>query len=86
MSTSLYYREIPREEEHFGYRLKFILAPRLWGHDGSLGSPWTTVGRDLIPFLEGIIVASKGEEVASEAKSLKDFIEEYDEIQIKLQG
>lgn len=85
MSTNLYYRPVPKEpkENCFAYELKFHLAPKLWEHDGSLSAGWTTVGKELIPFLEGLVSAGN-KEVSTEAKKLIDLIEKYDEVQLSL--
>lgn len=87
MSTNLYYRPVPKQpkESCFAYQLKFHIAPLLWEHDGSLSSEWTTVGKELIPYLKGLTSAGN-EEVSREAKKLIMLIEKYDEVQLSLQG
>lgn len=85
MSTNLYLRPIPPEDEAFAYELKFSLAPRLWGHDGSLSGDWTKVDRDLIPFLEGVLAgAPKDSERAKEALSLIKAIEKHGSVELRL--
>lgn len=40
MSTSLYWEPVVDKEQYLGKDLKWVLAPLLWEHDGSLsGSP-----------------------------------------------
>lgn len=36
MSTDLYYEKV-NKKDYLGKDLKYILAPILWGHDGTLG-------------------------------------------------
>ena len=86
MATNLYWATPSRRDRVLGYQLKFILAPRLWEHDGSLGSDHTPVGRDLIPFLEGVVAATGVREVKAEAQKLIDLIERYGEVEIWLEG
>lgn len=85
MSTNLYYRLVPKEpkESCFAYQLKFHIAEKLWGHDGSLPSGWTTIGKEWIPYLEGLVSAGN-KEVSSEAKKLISLLEKYDEVQLSL--
>ena len=87
MSTNLYYRPVPKEpkESCFAYQLKFHIAPKLWEHDGSLCSDWTTIGKEWIPFLEGLVSAGN-EEVSGEAKKLIELLNKYDEVQLALIG
>lgn len=82
MSSSLVWRPQSKDRD-LGYQLKFALAPHLWGHDGSLTSPWTEVGHDLIPFLRGVAAASN-DEVRKEAEKLIGLIEKHDTLEIRL--
>lgn len=87
MSTSLHWRPVPKEKKdsYLGYQLKFHIAEKLWGHDGSLNSEWEEVDSDWIPFLEGI--ASAGEkELAGEAEKLIELIKKHGAVQLSLIG
>lgn len=57
MSTSLYWRPLNAQGELIGYELKHALAERLWSQDGSLSTDWIEIGREELPFLEGIAAA-----------------------------
>lgn len=82
----MYWRPVPKlpKESCFAYQLKYHIAPKLWEHDGTLSEEWTTVGKELLPYLEGLVSAGN-EEVSSEAKKLIGLIEKYDEVQVCLQ-
>lgn len=72
MSTSLYWRPIPKEpkKHDLGY-LKFIIRDYL-----SNGDDWDgtiVVSKELIPFLDGLIVCADTH-IAADAKTLKDAI------------
>ncbi len=55
MSTSLYWSRVPvKPSENSLYSLKYVLAKKLWDSDGSGGQGYVIVGKELIPFLEGI--------------------------------
>lgn len=86
MSTSIYWRPKPKElkDSYLGYELKWHLRS-LWGHDGSLGSEWITVDKDLIPYLRGIESAGD-KNVSKQARKLIGLIEKHNEVQIKLEG
>lgn len=82
MSTSLYWRLIPEEpkEHSIGY-LKYVLAQRIWGEDGSCGQSPARVGADLIDFLEGIVAAAD-EDTAKNAQNLINAIQKYGEVEL----
>lgn len=57
MSTDLYWRPAPKDVpsgEDLPYALKKALARRLWGHDGSLRGGHIEVGKEIVPYLEGL--------------------------------
>mgnify|MGYP001558272910 CR=1 FL=1 len=83
MSTALYWRPcIQPSNQRLPTALKYVLGPRLFGHDGSLGGE-ATVGHELIPFLEGL-EASGTLEVRTGARQLIDLIEKYERIVLEL--
>lgn len=89
MSTSLYWREPPREPdgELLGYDLKWVIAKKYLDHDGTLQEDWFDVGKDVVPFLEGVIAATVGDEaLKKEAQELIDLIEKYGTVQLSLRG
>lgn len=86
MSTSLYWKEIPKEEENKNINsLKWILSEKIWGTDGSCGQPETKIGEELIPFLEGII-ATENDRFKDDAKSLLDAIKKHGNILLYSNG
>lgn len=87
MSVNLYYRPVPKEpkESCFAYALKFHIAPRLWEQDGSMSEGWTTINKEWIPYLDGIVSAEANEDVAKEAEKLIGLLNKYDEVQLSLQ-
>lgn len=57
MSTSLYWRPAPKDlppENYLPFALKHALAKRIWGHDGSLYGDEVLVGKEFLPYLEGL--------------------------------
>ena len=55
MSSSLAWCVVlPTENNYLPDQLKRKLSRRLWNTDGSCGDGRVTVGRDLIPYLEGL--------------------------------
>jgi len=93
MSTNLYYNTISKNK-NIGYAIKWILAPLIWEHDGSLGSEPTYINKDsefymndksirLYDFLLGL--TNKNDEIGKEAKILVDLLDKYDDgIEIQL--
>lgn len=80
MSTSLYWKPPVKEHSFVGTQIKYHLAPKLWGHDGTLSSEWTIIDKSLIPFLEKL----KGKEVRAEAQKLIKLIRKHGQIEISL--
>lgn len=86
MSTNLYWRPVGGDN-YLGYQLKFAIAERLWGHDGSLRGEWVTLDRDFISFLQGIAAASgRNEDLKKEADRLVELIHEHGEVEVSLRG
>lgn len=85
MSVNLYSRPVIKEPQGncIGYQLKFHLAPKLWGNDGTLHSDWVVVNSDLIPFLEGLESAGSSE-VKIESNLLIQLINKYGEVELSL--
>ena len=65
-------------------QLKYLLAPRLWDHDGSLRSPAIVVGEELILYLEGVKAATTIEDVYDGANRLINAITQYGRIQLRI--
>lgn len=85
MSTSLYWSRVPVEPaENSLYSLKHILAKKLWDSDGSCGENTLKVGKELIPFLEGIEMGNGSGDMGSDARKLINAIERYGEIQLSI--
>lgn len=91
MSKTVYYRPLPVEPEgkYLGYAIKKILVECLgktnsnWSQDGSLETNWTTIGKSMIPFLEGVSVAGS-EELSRQAKKLIDEIKKHEKVQVRI--
>jgi hypothetical protein len=83
MSTSLYWSRVPVEQTEYDlYSLKWALARKLWDSDGSCGESSIIVDKELIPFLDGIIVGNDNGDMAEDAKQLKNAIEDYGKVQL----
>ena len=56
MSSSLYWCPVPKPdpERTLDFDLKKKIAPRLWGHDGSIHGNKVEVGPAMVPYLEGL--------------------------------
>lgn len=86
MSTSLYWRPKPKEpkDTYLGYRIKYYLSKKLWGHDGSLVGEWTTVDKSWIPYLKGVNDATDDKELTEEIEKLFELLDKYGEIEVSL--
>lgn len=97
MSTNLYYEPAVERKEYLGKDLKRVIAPIIWGHDGSLGGSQEFVGKEttfwdedkseminLYQFLTGLSHAK--DSVGEEAKKTVELIDKYDGIFITLEG
>lgn len=83
MSTSLYWSRVPVEpKEESLYSLKWTLAKKLWDSDGSCGESTIVVGKELIPFLEGIVEGNGSGDMGRDAKKLIDAINQYGKVQL----
>lgn len=82
MSTSLYWSRLPEEpkEKSIG-GLKYILAHHVFENDGSC-SDSTVVGKELIPFLEGVVAGADDKDVRKQAAELIQAIKDY--VNVKL--
>lgn len=85
MSTSLYWRPSIPERNYLGKDLKFVIAPKYWGHDGSLGGDPYTFTADDVEYLSGI-KDSADKEVAGEAEALIELIKKYGAVEVWLEG
>lgn len=87
MASNLFWRPVNHDGECFAYELKFSLAERVWGHDGSSNSDWTEVGDNLIPFLEGVIAgAPPKSDRGKEAKELIKLIRKHGSVELALKS
>lgn len=93
MSTNLYYEPAVDKQKYLGKSLKYVIAPIVWGHDGTLHGEPELVKRDttfyrgddsivLYQFLKGI--AARKDDAAQEAKTLIELIDKYDSVFISL--
>ena len=85
MSTNLYWRPVPKADPgHHLDQIKYRIAPRLWGHDGSLHGDPVEIGQEMLGYLEGLHDAGS-ETVASEAQELIDAIRDYGAVELLIQ-
>lgn len=85
MSTSLYWSTLPVEpKENSIYSLKHILAKKLWDSDGSCSQDYVVVGKELIPFLEGIEVGNGSGDMGRDARKLISAIEKHGKVQLQI--
>lgn len=57
MSSSLYWRPAPKNvppARDLPESLKKRISQRLWGHDGSLNGDEIEIGKEMLPYLEGL--------------------------------
>ncbi len=90
MSTSLYWAIIPKKpEDRSLYELKRCLADKLWDSDGSSSQPEVIVDKQLIPYLEGIVAASRCDgklgDKGNDAKELINAIKEHGKVKLSIQ-
>jgi hypothetical protein len=72
------------EPQPVGYDIKWALAPKLWGHDGSLTGGWTEITASMVPFLEGVVAAGPETEQAAEARDLIRLLHLHGKIEVAL--
>lgn len=60
-------------------RLRHILARKLWDHDGSIADGPTALGRDMLPYLQGLADAD-----VEGAAELIAAIQKYVEIEVEI--
>jgi hypothetical protein len=86
MSTDLFYYPTPKPRQATLSRaLKYKIARKYWGHDGSIGGEPITLTMDDIPYLEGIRDASE-HDAADAAAALIAAIEHWGNVDIELRG
>lgn len=66
--------------------LRRTLAEKIWRTDGSSGTDYEIVGKELIPFLEGIVVGNGSGEMGKDAKKLIEAINKYGKVRICIHG
>lgn len=85
MSKSLYWEIIPTEPKRESiYDLKFVLAKKLWGSDGTMGEGPLTVGKELVPYLEGIVEGNGSGDMGRDAKKLMAAIQKYGKVNLSI--
>lgn len=84
MSFGLYWRPAPKEvppAHDLPVDLKYVLARRLWGHDGTLRGEAVLTGT-IIPYLEGIADARGNSDAAEGARELIKAIKEHGAVEL----
>jgi hypothetical protein len=83
MSTSLYWRLVPKPAEHgLSNELKYRISKRLWDHDGTLGSGWTTIGPEWLPYLQGLLDGAEGQALKTDVLTIIEMITTHGEIEL----
>lgn len=86
MSTNLYWRPVkPQKKNSLPNGLKYVLARRYWGSDGSISDGPSILIDEDIPFLEGVSLAGQGE-VKDGADMLIDLIQKHGEVEVWTEG
>ena len=86
MSTRLYWRPTHQPGDTLPTALKYVVARKWWGHDGTLGSePYTVSDKDR-DFLEGVMAATQNDETRDGARRLLALVEQYGEVDVWLQS
>lgn len=78
MSSSMYWRPAPKEEppaHDLPYELKHTVAQRFWNHDGTLHGDDHQLGKDDLPYLEGLADAG-----IDGARELIEAIKQHDSV------
>jgi len=87
MSKSLYWQRIPSETTEYSIdSIRRSLAPRIWDSDGSVGEGYATVGKDLIPYLEGIVEGNGSGDMGRDAQALINAIKKHGQVRIFIHG
>jgi len=97
MSTDLYWEPNREDAEYFGKQLKYVIAPLIWRHDGSLSGDAEFVEKDttfwdekrntnvnLYDLLTELSYSKTKK--GTEAKKMIDLIDKYDGIWVSLKG
>ena len=87
MSTNLYW--VPAIQENgtpLPKALKYIVARRWWGHDGSLGGDKRVLTSAHVSYLEGMRDGTTDQDVINGVNELLKAIEKYGAIEVGLQA
>ena len=80
MSTNLYWRPVPAPKRNYlAKELKYAIAPRFFGQDGSLNTKQVSLTMSDRDYLYGLMDAG-----VKDAEKLLKAIEDYGEIQIQI--
>lgn len=87
MSTSIYWEPIEKrkEQKDITDQLKYIFAPRFWGHDGSLRGEEYILTQEDLSYLSGVSDGSRDTDVREGIKILIDAINKYGAVKIWLE-
>ena len=75
MSSTLCIRKTPKptkEQWHFKYPIKGLIARKFYDHDGSLGGGTITVGPEHLEWFEGVLAAGSFDK--SEAREFEEIV------------
>ena len=83
MSTSLYWRPSPppTDRSELPFQLKKAISQRYWGHDGSLWGDEQEIGKDDLPYLEGL-----ADGMVDGAEELIEAIRKHGSVLIRISG
>lgn len=87
MSTSLLYSPGSSGREYTLYfQLKYKLAPKLWGHDGTLGGLPEYLDKSHVKWLNKIARGAENEDVRKDAKRLVRAIHKHGHVKVWLEA
>ncbi len=87
MSTNLFWQpETSRADRSLPKALKYIMARRLWDHDGSLSGDPVVINASEVPYLEGVRDATSDVDVNRAAKQLIEAIIKHGTIELSIRA
>lgn len=72
-----------REEQQLPRELKYILGRELWGHYGTCRGEPTEMGKEWVPFLNGVVAAGD-DEMKAGAKALLAAIQKHGSVIVRI--
>ncbi len=87
MSTNLFWAPVTASADRsLPKALKYIIARRLWDHDGSLSGEPVVINASEVPYLEGIRDATSDTDVNRAARQLIEAIIKHGTIELSIRA